>query len=43
MIFAVVKRFKIDDGKHRGLLVTVVSAVALGLILSGIEVWLVAK
>lgn len=43
MIFAVVKGFKIDDGMHRGLFVTLISAVALSLLLAGIEVWLVAK
>ena len=43
MIFAVAKGFKIDDGKHRGLFATVISTVVLGLILGGIEVWLVAK
>ena len=43
MLFAVVKGFKFDDGKHRGLFITVISAVILGLILGGIEVWLVAK
>jgi hypothetical protein len=43
MIFAVAKGFKIDDGKHRGLFLTVCSAGVLALIFGAIEVWLVAN
>jgi hypothetical protein len=43
IIFAVVKGFKIDDGKHRGMFITVCTTVVLGLILGALEVWLVAR
>jgi hypothetical protein len=43
IIFAVVKGFKIDDGDHRGMFITVITTVVLALILGAIEVWLVAK
>lgn len=43
IIFAVVKGFRIDDGKHRGMFITVCSTVVLSLILGAIYVFLVAQ
>jgi hypothetical protein len=40
LIFAVVKKFKLDDGKHRALYATVIGTVVAGLIFGAIHVWL---
>lgn len=40
LIFAVVKKFKLDDGNHRALYATLIVTLVAGLTIGAIHVWL---
>lgn len=41
LVFAVSKKVKIDDGKHKGLYIRIVGSLGLGLAFAGVHIWLI--